>query len=385
MRIAMIGHKRIPSREGGIEIVVEQLARTMVEKGQVVHAYNRASSHTAGKRHAIYKGKTYEGIRIIHIPTPNDKRLNAFVYSVLAAIRVLFGKYDVIHFHASGSCAMLWLPKLFGIPCVATLHGIDSLRGKWVGFASKYLRFGEKTAATHADALITLTESNRQYMLSTYGRDSIVIPNGITRPHFKKADLIHAFGLEKDSYILFLSRLVPEKGLHYLIEAYQGMKTDVKLVIAGSGSHSGEYVAMIDRLIGQNPNIIRTGFVEGELLEEIYSNAVLYVLPSDVEGMAISLMEALSYGCCCLVSDIPENIAVIQQYGMCFQRADVMDLRSKMEYLLSSGMERQRLSAGASEYIQATYHWEAITNRTLAVYESIILRKKKQIAEDHSV
>lgn len=190
MRIAMIGHKRIPSREGGIEIVVEQLARTMVEKGHVVHAYNRASAHTAGKRHAIFKGKSYDGIRIIHIPTPNDKRLNAFVYSVLAAIRALFGKYDVIHFHASGPCAMLWLPKLFGIPCVATLHGIDSLRSKWGGFASKYLRFGEKTAAIHADALITLTESNRQYMLSTYGRDSIVIPNGITRPHFKKADLL---------------------------------------------------------------------------------------------------------------------------------------------------------------------------------------------------
>ena len=378
MKIAMIGHKRIPSREGGIEIVVEQLARMMVEKGHVVDAYNRASPHTADKGHANYIGKSYNGIRIIHIPTPNDRRLNAFVYSVLATFRALFGKYDVIHFHASGSCAMLWLPRLFGIPTVATLHGIDSLRSKWGGFASGYLRFAEKMAANCADVLITLTENNCTYMLKTYGRESIVIPNGITPPNQRKADRIHAFGLEKDSYVLFLSRLVPEKGLHYLIEAYQGMTTDKKLVIAGSSSHTDEYVAEIDRLVAQNPNIIRTGFVEGALLEEMYSNAALYVLPSDVEGMAISLMEAMSYGCCCLVSDIPENTAVIRQYGVSFRRADAADLRSKMEYLLSSDAERQQLSASASKYIQAAYNWEAIADQTLAVYHSI----KKEKRED---
>ena len=218
MKIAMIGHKRIPSREGGVEIVVEKLAERMVAQGHEVYAYNRKGHHVSGKENDVKAVKEYKGIHIITVPTFEKKSLNAFVYSVLATIHALFQHYDVIHYHASGSCAMLWLPRLFGIHTVATIHGLDSQRSKWGGFASRYLQFGERMAAKYADELIVLSEGNRKYFKDMYGRNATLIPNGVEKPELKEAKLIlERYGLKKKSYILFLARIVPEKGLHYLI------------------------------------------------------------------------------------------------------------------------------------------------------------------------
>lgn len=315
MKIAMIGHKRIPSREGGIEIVVEELATRLVDMGHEVHVYNRSGGPLSGVEGARVspKGlKKYKGIRIITIPTFPNKSLNAVVYSFLATLRALFGHYDVIHYHAEGPCSMLWLPHLFGIRTVATIHGLDWQRSKWGGFAVKYLLFGEKNAAKYADELIVLSANMQKYFKDTYGRDSLLIPNGVTRPKLKPAGRIQEkWGLTKDSYILFLARIVPEKGLHYLLDAFRQITTVKRLVIAGASSHTDTYLEEIRKKAAEDKRVIMTGFVEGEELEELYSNAYIYVLPSDVEGMPISLLEAMSYGNCCLVSDIAENMETI--------------------------------------------------------------------------
>lgn len=309
----MIGHKRIPSREGGVEVAVEELAARMVKMGHEVHAYNRSGSHVAGKENGSPGHiREYRGIRIITIPTFQNGRLNAVVYSFLATVRALFGKYDILHYHAEGSCAMLWMPHLFGIRTVATIHGLDWQRSKWGGFASKFLLFGEKMAAKYADELIVLSGNMQNYFWETYRRKSIFLPNGVARPALKPDKGIREkWGLAKDGYILFLARIVPEKGLHYLVDAYRGIETDKRLVIAGGSSHTDAYLEEIRKKTAGDSRILLAGFVQGELLEELYSNAYLYVLPSDVEGMPISLLEAMSYGNCCLVSDIPENLEVI--------------------------------------------------------------------------
>ncbi len=313
LKIAMIGHKRIPSREGGIEIVVEQLAVRMVQAGHRVDVYNRSGHHVSGnEQDNKNKRNQYKGVRIITIPTFENKKLNAVVYSFLATIRALFGHYDVIHYHAEGPCSMLWIPHLLGIRTVATIHGLDWQRSKWGGFAEKFLLFGEKVAAKYADEVIVLSANMQKYFKDTYGRETILIPNGVIKPE-KKSD-IHIrekWGLTKDSYILFLARLVPEKGLHYLLDAYREIPTDKKLVIAGGSSHTDDYVEQIREKAMQDSRVLMTGFIQGELLEELYSNAYVYVLPSDVEGMPISLLEAMSYGNCCLISDIAENVEVV--------------------------------------------------------------------------
>lgn len=370
MKIAMIGHKRIPSREGGVEIVVEELATRMVEKGHEVYVYNRKGHHVSGEENDTQTVKNYKGVHVVTVPTFEKKSLNAFVYSVLATCHAIFKGYDAIHYHASGSCAMLWLPHLLKIRTVATIHGLDSQRSKWGGFASKYLAHGERNAAKYADELIVLSEGNKKYFKENYNRDAILVPNGVERPVVRESQLIsEKYGLDKDGYILFLARIVPEKGLHYLIKAFRKIKTDKKLVIVGGTSHSNDYVAKIHEQAAKDDRIKLLGFQQGQALEELFSNAYLYVLPSDVEGMPISLLEAMSYGNCCLTSDINECAGVIEDHGVTFKKSDVDDLREKLEELLSDTEKVAQYKAGAAEFVLGKYNWDEITDRTLKLYK----------------
>ena len=373
LRIAMIGHKRIPSREGGVEIVVEELSVRMAQKGHRVEAYNRYGHHVSGKKYDDeygWKGrKYYKGVRVRIIPTFQSSSLNAIVYSFLATLRALFTKYDVLHYHAEGPCAMLWIPKMFGKRVVVTIHGLDWQRAKWGNFASRVIKFGEKMAARHADEVIVLSRNVQQYFKEEYGREVTYIPNGINRPERRKADLIREkYGLEKDGYFLFLARIVPEKGLHYLIEAYQKLDTDKKLVIAGGNSQAVEYMEQIHEMAAKDDRILMTDFVQGQTLEELYSNAYAFVLPSDVEGMALSLLEAMSYGNCCLVSDICENTEVVEDQALHFRKGDVKDLREKLQYLLEHPDTVERLRSGSADFICGKYNWDEVVDETLRLY-----------------
>ena len=375
LKIAMIGHKRIPSREGGVEIVVDELSTRLVKMGCRVDAYNRYGRHTAGKKYLQYKGKEYHGIRLITIPTFRNGKLNAIVYSVLASFRALFGGYDVIHFHAEGPSIMIWLPKMFRIRTIATIHGLDWQRSKWGNFASKVLKEGEKMAAQHADEVIVLSKNMQDYFQDTYGRQTRFIPNGIQRPTLlEPKEIGEKYGLEKDGYILFVARIVPEKGLHYLIDAYKEIQTSKRLVIAGGNSHSQEYMEEVEAMAAEDPRILMTGFVAGRILEELYSNACFFVLPSDVEGMSVSLLEAMSYGNCCLVSDIRENMEVVADHAVSFRKSDTRDLQEKMEYLLEKPEVRTVYREKAADYICGKYNWDDVARQTLELYEDGITK-----------
>lgn len=374
MKIAMIGHKRVPSREGGVEIVVEELSTRLVKNGHQVDIYNRKGKNVQDKNvDKDKKGlKEYKGIKLITIPTINKKGIDALLYSFFATIKALFGKYDVIHYHAEGPCAMLWIPHLFGIKTVATIHGLDWQRSKWGGFATKYIKFGEKIAAKYADEIIVLSKGVQKYFKDTYNRETNFIPNGVNKPEIKEANLIkEKWGLEKDNYVLFLARIVPEKGLHYLIEAYKQIHTDKKLVIAGGASHTNDYLEQIKEKVKDDNRIIMTGFVQGEEWEELYSNCYLYCLPSDVEGMPISLLEAMSYGCNCLVSDIEENIQVTEEYAATFKKGNVADLKEKLEISLKE--ENRIKKEEISNRILEKYNWEEIVKKT----EKLLQPEKK--------
>lgn len=376
LRIAMIGHKRIPSREGGVEIVVDELSVRLAAMGHKVDAYNRYGHHVSGKKYDEEYGrgdrKYYKGIRIWIIPTFQSSKLNAIVYSFLATLRALTIPYDIIHYHAEGPCTMLWIPKLFRKRVVVTIHGLDWQRAKWGGFASFVIKLGEKTAAKYADEVIVLSQNVQKYFKDTYGRDTTFIPNAINAPERQQAELITAkYGLQKDGYFLFLARIVPEKGLHYLIEAFWQINTDKKLVIAGGNSQSVEYMEKIHRMAAKDNRIIMTDFVQGRILEELYSNAYAFILPSDVEGMAISLLEAMSFGCCCLVSDICENAEVVEDKALLFARGDIEDLQRKMEYLLQHPEIVEEYRRQSRDYICGKYNWKDVVEKTLQVYRGI--------------
>lgn len=370
MKIAMIGHKRIPSREGGVEVVVEELATRLVKKEHCVEVYNRKGKNVQDKNADLDKQKLkeYKGVRIITIPTINKKGIDALLYSFFASIRALFGKYDVIHYHAEGSCAMLWIPHLFKKKTVVTIHGLDWQRSKWGGFATKYIKFGEKCAAKYADEIIVLSKGVQKYFKDIYGRETNFIPNGVEKPIIKEANIIkEKYGLEKDNYILFLARIVPEKGLHYLIDAFKQIKTDKKLVIAGGASHTNDYLEEIKKKASEDGRIIMTGFVQGEELEELFSNCYLYCLPSDIEGMPISLLEAMSYGKNCLVSNIEENMQVCENYAISFEKSNVQDLKEKLEDCLNGKIERKD-STEISDYVLNKYNWDDVVEKTEKLY-----------------
>lgn len=369
MNIAMLGHKRIPSREGGVEVVVEELSTRMVSQGHSVTCYNRGGHHVGGSEFDREKQDTYRGVRMKTVWTVDKKGLAAMTSSFFGAICAAFGKYDVVHFHAEGPCAMLWLPKLFGKRCIATIHGLDHKRAKWGKFASWYIMRGEKCAARYADEIIVLSESVQQYFWETYQRKTVFIPNGVDRHEPARPDMILGMGLEPRDYILYLGRVVPEKGLHYLIEAFQGVKTDKKLLIAGGSSDTGEYLESLKEQAKPDHRIEFAGFVQGQLLEELYSNAYFYVLPSDLEGMPLSLLEAMSFGNCCLVSDIPECVAVVDDHGVAFRHSDVADLQNKLQQLCDDAAMVRSYEINAAEYICQKYNWDEVAQQTLQLYQ----------------
>lgn len=369
LKIAMLGQKRIPSREGGVEIVVEELSTRMVRFGHEVTCFNRRGHHVSGKENDIEKLKEYKGVKLKTVFTIDYRGLAAMTSSAFAAMRATFGNYDVVHFHAEGPCAMIWLPKLFGKRCIATIHGLDYLRAKWGRFASKYIKFGEKCAVKFADEIIVLSKEMQNYFMDEYGRKTCYIPNGVNRTIPKEPDFImKEYGLYKNDYFLFLGRLVPEKGLEYLIKAFKNVKTSKKLVIAGGASDTNGFIVNLKKMAEDDDRIIFTGFVQGEILEELYSNAYIYVLPSDLEGMPLSLLEAMSYGNCCLVSDIPECVEVVEDKAIIFRKSNVKDLVEKMQYTCEHANVIQKYKAEAAEFICGKYNWDDVVDRTLAIY-----------------
>ena len=369
LNIAMLGHKRMPSREGGIEIVVEELSTRMAALGHQVTCYNRRGHHVSGKEFDNNALSEYKGVRLKSVCTIDQKGLAAMSSSFFAALRAALGKYDVVHFHAEGPCAMLWLPKLFGKRCIATIHGLDHQRAKWGKFAKAYIMLGEKCAVKFADEIIVLSQGVHDYFQSAYGRETCFIPNGVSRPVIRMPERIREkFTLEKDSYILYLGRLVLEKGLRYLIEAFHQVKTDKKLVIAGGASDTNDFLNELHEMAGNDSRILFTGFVQGRLLDELYSNAYIYVLPSDLEGMPLSLLEAMSYGNCCLVSDIAECTEVVENKAVTFRKSDTADLRVKLQMLC----DKPELVAGykseSADFILQKYNWDDVVEKTLALY-----------------
>ncbi len=370
MKIAVFGQKRIPSREGGVEIVAEKLATRMAAMGHSVTCYNRDGHHVSGVQFDTKKEKYYQGIRMKTVLTLDKKGLAAVTASISAAICATFSKAQVVHIHAEGPAFMCWLPRLFGKRVVVTVHGLDWQREKWKnGFASKYIRAGEKMAVRYAHEIIVLSRNVQQYFLDTYGRKTRYIPNGVEKPEIVPPEAISHLGLEKDGYILFLGRLVPEKGIHYLIQAFQSVKTEKKLVIAGGSSDTQDYAAQLKELAKGDDRIVFTGFVHGDTLGGLYSNAYVYVLPSDVEGMPLSLLEAMSYGNCCLTSDIPECTEVVGSKAVSFPKGDIAQLEKALQQLCDDEALTASYGAIASDYICGKYDWDRITANTLELYE----------------
>ncbi|MCK4414372.1 MAG: glycosyltransferase family 4 protein [Candidatus Eisenbacteria sp.] len=364
MKIAMVGQKGIPATYGGIERHVEEIATRLVERGHQVTVYSRLYySHHHGP---------YRGVDNKRLPSIHTKHLDAISHTALATLHATFSKYDIVHFHALGPSVFSFLPRLCGARTVATVHGLDWQRGKWGRFATAFLKFCEVPSVRFTNGTIVVSRTLAEHFRTRHNARTVVIPNGTNPGTIRPPSRIKRWGLEKHPYILWVGRLVPEKGCHYLIEAFRKVKTDARLVMAGGSSFSDEYVRSLERLRDGDERIKMIGYVYGEVLDELWSNAYLVVQPSILEGLSIALIEALSFGRCVLVSDIPENLEVVEDCAITFRSRDVDDLRAKLQMCADHPEMVATTAARCQALVEERFSWPRLVAATEEFYEAVL-------------
>lgn len=351
MKIAYIGSRGFPGFNAGVEKSLEEICPRMAARGHEMTLYCSEQVTTSEP--------SYKNTLLHRMPAIPTKHLETFSRTVLSAWDALFKHYDIVHFHSIGPALLSWLTRFNSCKTVVTVHGLDWQRAKWGAIARSSLQAGEKASVFFPDKTIVVSQHLKRYLEAHYHKEVIYIPNGVNIAEPLAAKQIHEkWGLCPRDYLLFASRLVPEKECHTLIQAFQSLETDKKLVIAGASWHSDDYVAKLKEMAQGNPRIIFTGWAEGEILNELYSNAYLYCLPSTIEGLSLALLEAMSYGLCPLVSDIPENLDVIEDNGVSFKTGDVQDLARCLRGLIENSEKTQRMGAFAREAVLAQYSWD---------------------------
>jgi glycosyltransferase involved in cell wall biosynthesis len=361
MKIAMIGVKGVP-HPGGIENVVEELGTRLAAKGHSVTVYVRS--------HYTPRAMTeFRGMRLIHLPSIPTKHCDAISHTAVATGHALFWDADIAHVHSIGLSPFALPFKLKGVKTVVQSHGLDWQRGKWGRLARAYLRASDRGAVMFPNATTVVSRKMKHYYEGYFGKVVDYIPNGVSACTRIPPEKILELGLKGDDYILFASRLVREKGLQYLIDAYRAIPNPgKKLVIAGDSNYGDEYAAALKQQA--TSNILFLGFVRGQLFQELMSCAYCYVLPSEVEGLSTGLLQAMSYGNCVLVSDIEENLEVTEQSGVAFQQGNVADLKLRLELLLAREDLVKEYRIRARERVLTTYSWDDVAEQ----YESLYCR-----------
>jgi glycosyltransferase involved in cell wall biosynthesis len=361
MKIAFIGQKGIPAKNGGVERYVESLATNLADLGQEVLVYNRRD----------YADKNvYKNIELVSLPALRSKHLEAISHTFLACLDVIRRPVDIIHFQSIGPASLIWLVKIFKpkTPIIFTFHCQDYYHQKWGFFARLYLRLGEKIGCALADQIITISKELTEYVIREYRRTPIYIPNGADLRDKVEAQEIKKWGLSDGNYITYIGRLVRHKGVHYLINAYRQITTDKKLVIVGDGAYTDDYVKELRQAATDNKNIVFTGNQSGRALAELYSNAYLFVQPSESEGLSIALLEAMGYKTACLASDIRANLEALGSAGLTFINTNTDDLRDKIKLTLSDPSLVAAKAAAGYERVKSYFNWSDITRRVLEVY-----------------
>ncbi len=374
MKIAFIGQKGIPATYGGIEHHVDRLSRGLAASGHDVSVYVR-------NWYTNKKLDNYQGVRLVHIPTIKSKHLDASIHSLLCSVHALFQNYDIIHYHGIGPAFFSLIPKLFGKNIVVTVHRLDWDIEKWGTIAKSLLKLGEYISIQIPQRTVVVSDHLKQYFQSKYAKDTIYIHHGTEFPGLKTPRLIlEKYDLKEKDYVLFMGRLTSEKRVDWLIRAFQDLIKNpaapkhLKLVIAGGSSATHEYVKKLQNMSKNDNRIIFTGYVTGREKEELLSNAIVFSLPSRLEGYPIVILEAKSYGLCCLASDIPPHREAIEHGidGFLFKHEDLSDLTSKLIHLINNSELTEKMGKAAREKSKMTPLWSVTVEESLRLYKSLL-------------
>ncbi|MCX7594470.1 MAG: glycosyltransferase family 4 protein [Fischerella sp.] len=373
MRIAVIGAKGLPPKQGGIEHYCAEVYPRMVAQGHTVDLYARCS-YTESSWFDRYD---FQGVRVTSLPGLQLTGVDAFISSALGAIATTGNRYDIVHFHALGPSLFTGLARITSpAKIVVTCQGLDWQRAKWGSFSTQLIHLGEKAAVRFADGIIVVSDALKSYFLQTYGRETVYIPNapacyGESDPNFTYGTQL---GLEPGRYILFLGRLVPEKRPDLLVEAFSTLKPKGwKLVIAGGVSDTRSFTAKLLEKIATNRNIVFAGELWGPRLWEIVRGAGLFVLPSDLEGLPLVMLEAMQEGIPVLGSDIlPHQQLIGRGRGMLFEAGNLDSCVRSLDWAIHHPIAMAAMAQNAQKHVQLYYSWDRITAETLKLYTTLL-------------
>jgi glycosyltransferase involved in cell wall biosynthesis len=373
MRIAMIGQKGIPATFGGVEKHVQDLSLELVRRGHSVTVYSRAW-------YAPETTSTFQNITVVNRPSIRTKHLDTISHTLLATVHAIRAGHDIIHYHGVGPALLSFIPRYFApkITVIATFHSIDRKHKKWGVIARTILRIGEWATCTFPHHTIAVSRTIAQYARDVYDRDTIYIPNSVAMPPSAVSDKpLDSWGLAPEEYILVVSRLIPHKGIHYVMEAFRELEQESpeiignkKLVVVGDGYYTGDYVRSLTEIAMSSDNIIMTGFQSGDALAALFGHAALMVHPSDNEGMPLTVLEGMSYGLPILLSDIPEHHDLVADRRSFFRHGNVKSLKAQLTTLLAMNeAERAMIGQENRDTVMRHYTWDATMETLLSVYE----------------
>lgn len=361
-RVAFIGGRGVVSQYSGIEAYYEEAGKRLAAAGYRVTVYCRS--------YFTPKVKEHEGMRVVRLPTIRSKHLDTFIHTLLSTIHAIVKDYDIVHYHTLGPALFSFLPRIFGKKTVVTVQGLDWQRKKWGRFAARILRRGETASAHFPNATIVVSQTLRNHYQVCHGKETFCIPNGGKLLQERAGSCLARLDLTPDSYVLFVGRLSPEKNCHLLIEAFERLNTTVKLVLAGGSAQPDGYTAAL--LQRQTDRILMPGWVSGVELEELITNALLFALPSDLEGLSLALLDAMGAGVCVLTSDIPENREVVEGAGFTFRPGDVDDLTRMLHLIISRRELRETAARRGQQRIRERYLWRNVVDQLDQFYCSLV-------------
>ena len=367
--ITVIGTRGIPNVLGGVETHCQHLYP------EIHRQFGNEICVIARSPYVDYKKSSYKGVNTKSVWAPKKKSLEAIVHSTLASFSTLFDKSKIVHVHAIGPGLVVPLLRLIGKKVVFTPHGPDYDRQKWGGFAKRILQLGEKLAATYANEVIVISEVMNDIIKEKYNRhDANLIYNGVELPtplaQNKIDSTLSEFSLTSGHYFVAVGRFVEEKGFHDLIEAYQQANIDMPLVIMGDTDHPTSYSDKLKEQARKVDGVILTGFLKGEQLQAIFSQAKTFVMPSYHEGLPIALLEAMSYSLPTIVSDIPANLEVKLKPETYFPVGNINKLREQ----LIQHTNNSHSQVNYASYLEH-YDWGKIATQTMAVYQHALQKE----------
>ena len=361
MKIAMIGSRGLPETYSGVEVFLKELCPRLVDKGHDVTVFCRP---------AYFSAHEYCGVKLVRVGSVPTKLFDTMSHSLLSTLHALKDQFDIFHFQALGPSSLSFIPRLFGLPTISTMHSLNWKHSKWNSVEKLLINWLEKFSVRIPARVVAVAKEHQRYLENKHCISISHIPNGVTVKPPLKPKKLFSWGLEPQSYLLYVGRLSSEKGCHYLIEAFKRLNTRNKLVIAGDATNESNYLKYLKE--GCNSRILFLGHVSNDILAELYSNALLYILPSDSEGLSISLLEAMSYGCCVLTSSIKENLDVVSGCGETFEAGNVDMLTLKMQQLLENSSLRGALGHRARDLVAESYNWDDICCSYETLYQEIL-------------